>query len=385
MAYPVSPTDVTRPLNSDPSTQGAEELRALKAYLQTLIVPGGTIPVNGYAWQGFRNKIINGNFDEWRRGVAALAAGVGTRWLADRHGTSSQGSTVAPTQQVFAVGQTLVPNEPTYYQQNVIASVAGVSNYALQFYRIESVRTLAGQTATFSVYLRADAVKSVAIEVFQRFGTGGGASADVTVLVQKVAITTAFALYTFTMTLPSITGKTIGTNLDDCIGINIWFDAGSNFNARTGSLGQQSGTYAVGQMQFEPGVVATPFEIIPPAIRLEQCQRYLPAYSSPTIGNQLVCGGFMIATNSFLAILPYKTKTRIPATSVVFTSVLIFSVAAGSLGTTSNGITYNVATSTDAAMLLINTVGGMTIGDGGLISFVGAGGWFYLEGCELIA
>lgn len=385
MAYPVSPTDVTRPLNSDPSTQGAEELRALKAYLQTLIVPGGTIPVNGYAWQGFRNKIINGNFDEWRRGNTALAAGTGTRWLADRHGTSSAASTVAPTQQLFAVGQALVPNEPKYYQQNVVVSSAGVGNYALQFYRIEDVRTLAGQTATFSVYLRADAVKSVAIEVFQRFGTGGGASADVSVLVQKVAITTAFALYTFTMTMPSIAGKTIGTNLDDCIGINIWFDAGTNFNARTGNLGQQSGTYAVAQMQFEPGVVATPFEIIPPSIRLQQCERYLPAWGSPTVGNQLISSCFAFAANSAIMTIPFRTKTRIPPSSVAFTSVLIFTVATGSLGTTSNGITFNTGTSPDAGFLLINTISALNIGWGGLISFVGAGSWFYFEGCELIA
>jgi hypothetical protein len=73
--------------------------------------------------------------------------------------------------------------------------------------------------------------------------------------------------------VPSISGKTLGTdnNLSIC---NIWFDAGSDFNARTDSLGQQSGTFEIAQVQLEPGPVATPFEQRPIGTELALCQRY---------------------------------------------------------------------------------------------------------------
>jgi hypothetical protein len=58
------------------------------------------------------------------------------------------------------------------------------------------------------------------------------------------------------------------------LSICIWFDAGSDFNSRTDSLGQQSGTFDIAQVQIEPGPVATPFEQRPIGTELALCQRY---------------------------------------------------------------------------------------------------------------
>ena len=58
MTYVAVPTDSTRPLDSDDASGGAAELRALKAYIQTLV--SGSIPLTGYSWQGGRNRIRNG-------------------------------------------------------------------------------------------------------------------------------------------------------------------------------------------------------------------------------------------------------------------------------------------------------------------------------------
>jgi hypothetical protein len=74
--------------------------------------------------------------------------------------------------------------------------------------------------------------------------------------------------------MPSISGKTLGTNNDHFVSLAIWFDAGSDFNARTDSLGQQSGTFEIAQVQLEPGSVATPFEQRPIGTELALCQRY---------------------------------------------------------------------------------------------------------------
>src|SRR5213595_337800 len=131
----------------------------------------GYVPVGGQL-APFRNKLINGNFDVWQRGTS-LSAGTGQRFLADRFNTYSVGSTVAPSQQAFALGQTAVPGEPTYFHRAVVASSAGAGNQALFAQNIEGVRTLAGQNAVLSFWAKVDATKNIAVEFVQNFGTGG--------------------------------------------------------------------------------------------------------------------------------------------------------------------------------------------------------------------
>ena len=141
--------------------------------------------------------------------------------------------------------------------------------------RIESVRTFAGQQVTVSFWAKADASKPIAVELLQSFGTGGSPSAEVTAIgVTKTTLSTSWQKITVTATVPSISGKTIGTNGDDYLALDIWFDAGSTYNARTDSLGQQSGTFDIAQVQIEPGPVATPFERRPIGTELALCQRY---------------------------------------------------------------------------------------------------------------
>lgn len=274
MAYVADPTNSAKPADGDDASGGAAEFRALKAYLQTLLNNGSSIPVTGYAWQGFRNKIINGNFDEWIRGTS-LGAATGTRYLCDRWNTTGIGSTVAPSQQAFVLGQTVVPYEPRFFHRCVVASVAGAGNCVNFVQPIENVRTLAGRTGILSFWAKADAAKNIAIDFIQSFGTGGAPSALINGIGSSTkTLGTGFQFFTVPVTLPSISGKTLGSNNDDYLGIRFWFDAGSNFNAFTNSLGQQSGTFDIAQVQFEPDSSATPFELLPIEINRARCARY---------------------------------------------------------------------------------------------------------------
>lgn len=222
----------------------------------------------------FRNKIINGNFDIWQRGTS-LASGTGGRYLADRFTNASIGSTYTVSQQFFSNGQTDVPNNPSYFHRTVVSSVAGNGNLGYLVQSVESVKTLAGKTATLSFYAKADSAKPISIEFLQAFGTGGSPSTPVTGIgVQKLNLTTSWQKFTVTANIPSITGKTIGTDGNDYLAVIFWFNAGSDFNARTNSLGQQSGTFDIAQVQLEEGSVATPFEIRPIGTELALCQRY---------------------------------------------------------------------------------------------------------------
>jgi hypothetical protein len=141
--------------------------------------------------------------------------------------------------------------------------------------KLEDVRTFAGQQVTVSFWAKVDATKNISVEFAQSFGTGGSPSANVTGIdVAKVSIGTIWQKVTVTATIPSITAKTLGTDGNSFINLVVWFDAGSTFNSRTDTLGQQSGTFDIAQVQVEPGPIATTFERRPIGTELSLCQRY---------------------------------------------------------------------------------------------------------------
>jgi hypothetical protein len=220
----------------------------------------------------FRNKIINGNFDVWQRATSQTSSGYGS---ADRWTCFHDGSTKTVSRQTFALGQTDVPNNPKYFMRHVVTSVTGAGNYVIMDQRIEGVETLSGKTITLSFWARADSSKNIAVEFQQNFGTGGSPSTSVFGIgSQVVALTTSWTKYTVTVDIPSVSGKTLGTDSNDNMRIRFWFDAGSNYNAVAAFLGQQSGTFDLAQIQIEEGSVATPFEQRPIGTELIMCQRY---------------------------------------------------------------------------------------------------------------
>jgi hypothetical protein len=246
-------------------------------------ISNGNISINGNnisPVQSFRNKIINGNFDIWQRTTSTSTSG----YNADRWITNNTGSTFTSSRQSFTLGQTSVPYEPTYWHRTVVTTSAGASNGVVVRQCMESVRTLAGQTATLSFWAKADASKNISVEFSQIFGTGGSPSSTVTTIgVTTCALTTSFQKFTITVNIPSISGKTLGSNNDDYLELRFWLDAGSSFNSRTNSLGQQSGTFDIAQVQLEAGSVATPFEMRPMQTELALCQRYYEkSYSQGT-------------------------------------------------------------------------------------------------------
>lgn len=240
----------------------------------------------------FRNKIINGNFDIWQRATTQTSNGYGSsdRWY-NEHGGSSK----TTSRQLFTVGQTDVPNNPQYFTRTVVTSVAGATNNVIMSQLIESVRTFAGKTVTLSFWAKADANKNIAVEYAQNFGTGGSPSARVTGIgIATCALTTSWQKFTLTTTIPSISGKTLGTDENHNLQMAFWFDAGSSFNSRTNSLGQQSGTFDIAQVQLEEGSIATPFEQRPIGTELALCQRYyyrIPAANSYVVASIYDAGG----------------------------------------------------------------------------------------------
>ena len=248
--------------------------------------------VNGSAL-AFRNKIINGNFDIWQRGTS-LISGTTSRYLADRFTNGASGTACTPSQVAFALGQPDVPNEPDYYISTIVASAVGANNNATLHQHIESVKSCAGKTVTLSFYAKSNASRNIAVELYQNFGTGGTPSPNVSIPAGLVALTTSWQKFTVTVNIPSISGKVLGTAGNDSLVAYFWFDAGSNpvVNARASSLGQQSGTFDIAQVQLEEGSVATPFEQRPIGTELALCQRYFEKNYPQNVAPGTVTNGF---------------------------------------------------------------------------------------------
>jgi hypothetical protein len=269
--------------------------------------------------QGRKNLIINGNFDIWQRNTSQTISGYGS---ADRYNCFHQGSTKTHSRQSFTLGQTGVPNNPTYYSRTVVASVSNAANYVAMQQIIEDVYWTSGETITYSFWARADSVKNISISLIQYFGSGGSASVNAD--AKKFTLSTSWQKFTRTWTMESIAGKTVVPGHG--LAVVIWFDAGSNYNAQTDTLGQQSGTFDISQFQLEKGSVATEFEYRPLAEELVLCQRYYeksyPQETSPGAVNFLTGAyynvGYSTTSGRKAMSIPYKVTKRISPTLTTY-------------------------------------------------------------------
>tara|TARA_R100001460_G_scaffold13158_2_gene29867 strand:+ start:117 stop:1160 length:1044 start_codon:yes stop_codon:yes gene_type:complete len=222
-----------------------------------VLIKDGSVKGSGTAR---KNLIINGNYDIWQRGTSFTSSG----YHADRWNTTVSGTgTTTISRQAFALGQTDVPNEPKYYARiSKSSGVSGATGGDVMVQRIESVRTLAGQTGTLSFYAKASESTTIDFFLKQHFGTGGSPSADVDKTPTGVSVTTSWQKFTVTQAFDSISGKTIGSNNDDYLEIIMRIDNGSNASVD------------FAQIQLEKGSLATDFEIRPIGEELSLCQRY---------------------------------------------------------------------------------------------------------------
>lgn len=228
---------------------------------------------NGGPLAGLRNAIINGNFDVWQRG--ATFSGSTSRYTADRWALELSGGVgSSESQQAFTVGQTSVPGEPIYFiQVTTDGNGNAASAYVMLRQKIEDVRKFAGQTVTLSFYVKSPGFRQLSVEFEQNFGTGGS-TAVTAIGATKISPTDVWSKVALTVSIPSISGKTIGTN--SFLAINFWLIAGSDYNARTQTLNNAAiaGLWHIAQVQLEAGSVATPFEQRPIGMEMALCQRY---------------------------------------------------------------------------------------------------------------
>jgi hypothetical protein len=256
----------TTPDNSGLVKNGAQDIRTLGSSVDTALWN------SGYGQAG-KNKIINGDFTINQRSFSTTSTSEVygfDRWFA----ILTDGTTNSYSAQTFIPGAApIVGYEATNFVRLISAGQTLSTAQTSLRQRIESVRTFADQTITVSFWAKAaTGTPKVALEVSQSFGSGGSSNVDV--YGGQITLSTSWARYSLTVAIPSISGKTIATG--NYLSLSLFVSAGTNFNARTGSLGIQSNTFDVWGVQVEYGSVATPFQTATGTIQgeLSACQRY---------------------------------------------------------------------------------------------------------------
>jgi len=304
------------PDNSSLVKNGAQDIRALGDAIDTSVWNIGF-------GQAGKNKIINGDFKINQRGFSSTTSS-GT-YMFDRWTNYLNDGTVTYSSQSFTLGAAPVAGyEGTTFLRCVTSGQTLAGAAALLFQKIESVRTFANQPITISFWAKAAAgTPKIAVEIGQVFGTGGSPSATVNTYIDQKTISTSWVRYSSTVTVPSISGKTIGTANNDALGIQFWTSAGSDFNSRTGSLGIQSATIDIWGVQVEYGSKMTPFQTASggdPQSELAMCQRY---YWRSTGGGlyALYAQGLAVLTTAAQIFMQFPITMRANPTAIEFSTL----------------------------------------------------------------
>ncbi len=260
-----------------------------------LVVPGtaaGQFRTNAqneafYAVRPMDDPLMNGDFSVVQKAESPLSPALSRsrispdRWFVTGGGGFFEGILGKLVANTGAIGH-LFPN--AFLRLTPTNSAA--SHFGFVDQRMEHVRTYAGQTITLFGWGKRSAAGSVSVSLRQVFGTGGSPSATVvvnTTAAMKFALGTGWGPWRAVINVPSIAGKTIGTNDDDYLELRLWASAGSTFNTETNTLGLFSGDVDLFGLHSRPGDV--PIEAInfyqhPDMQReLARCQRYYQVFT----------------------------------------------------------------------------------------------------------
>jgi hypothetical protein len=279
---------------------------------------GGAVP----PFAAGKNKIINGDFNINQRNLFTFSNPAGVmladRWLMVNYLDGTNTVSI----ETFTLGTAPVAGyEAKYFARMTNSGAADADTQSIIIQRIEDVRTFAGQTATVSFWAKADSAGvKVAVEIDQNFGTGGSPSSRVITAAGQVTLSTSWARYSVTVAVPSISGKTLGTNNNNFVALGLWTSAGSDYNARTGSLGIQNNIFDFWGVQVEAGSIATPFQTATGTIQgeLSAAQRYYYRQTGVAAASAFAVGAIADTTTSAFPVIFAPVVMRAQPSSVDF-------------------------------------------------------------------
>ncbi|HEY2416413.1 MAG TPA: hypothetical protein VGH84_00720, partial [Steroidobacteraceae bacterium] len=253
-----------------------------------------------------RSFIHNGLFNIAQRGTGPWSS---TGYTLDRWAINTNLDVVTVTANPLSdADRTGIGDETA--RQSLTANFAGNSGAAalsFVYHAIEDTRRLAGKAVTISFWAVAmSGTPKLGINMAQTFGTGGSPSAGVGVLAtgSSLTLSTTWTRYSTTIVIPSVTGKTFGTNNNSYTNLQIFYSSGATNNATAGNIGVQTAIIQLWGVQLEIGSVATPLDYGgSPQQQLAECQRFYQ------IG-QIVVGSYQVAASGIQATYTLAVQMR---------------------------------------------------------------------------
>ncbi len=247
---------------------------------------GESLMYNGSDWTNARplsgrNGFIDGNFDSWQGGTSfSLGSGAyqytADMWIA---GTAS-GAAATVSQQMATVGSEPVGmTTPRRYKLRYAMTTAGGGMLSQ---RKEGVASYNGRSVTVSVYLQALAAGTLVTGVtyVQNFGTGGSPSANVSAAMPVAwAVGTTESRFGVRLDIPSIAGKTLGTDGNDFLEIQLNLASGGTYTLDFSEMQIEECNPAASPITTGSGGAPTPFEYFGLEETTARVGRYLAVFS----------------------------------------------------------------------------------------------------------
>ena len=303
-----------------------------------------------YGFTAGKNKIINGDFGVWQRGTS-FSITANSTYTSDRFLVAY--STAAPTswtisQQTFTPGTAPVAGyEGQYFFRSQMTTI-GTATFPSMRQRIEDVRTFAGRSVTVSFWAKADTTRTVTSALTQVFGTGG--STAVTALDGgSLSLTTSWTRFSYTGSIPSISGKTIGTN---------------GYLQFAITLPAENATIDIWGVQIEYGSTATPFQTATGTIQgeLAACQRYYQRFNASSVYT-FFCNGNAYSTTQATTILPLPVTLRTAPSSIETTGTASnYRLTNGASATACNSVPALDQAATQSLAINFYVASGLTAG-----------------------
>jgi hypothetical protein len=317
---------------------------------------------SGYGQAG-KNKIINGDFAINQRNFTSTSTNLAYGFDRFNLRTAGTGGTTTWTPQAFTVGTAPVAGyESTNYSRVVTSGFSGTDTIVGIRQPIEDVRTFAGQTVTVSFWAKAaTGTPNIGAQFAQVFGAGG--STGVATSVGLTAITTSWARYSFTINLPSISGKTLVSG--NYLQLAIYCAVGtgiSGYGVDIPAVTTQNNTFDIWGIQVEAGSKATPFQTASggsPQAELAMCQRYY--YRSNALTSVAdFAQGLVTSVTNINAVLQIPVPLRTAVATIDYPAMSNFVISDGT--TIANPTSITLAQSSTNAVSLSVVYLAFTVG-----------------------
>lgn len=321
------------------------------------------------------NYIVDGNFDFWYEGTSLSINGYGsTMWFL----WSDPTLTKTMSRQSFALGDVFPDGVPCpkYYTRLVTTAGSVSSSACCIYHHIEDITRLAGRTVTIRFYARADDIKNMGVEIIRNCGTGGTPTGWASTYGKLIQITPQWTLYTITLTIPGLSGATLGTDGNSSAILMFYVEAGSDYDQRSGGVGHQSGTFDIAKVSLVVG--DHHFKPLERSLQEEETlvNRYYQRICDGTGVADRVAHGTISSANRASLTAKLKTPMRLMVPTVTINTLSSLGVASGVTGSVCSAfilaggatnckigiITFamdfvTAATVTDAATLYVITTG----------------------------